>query len=387
MELAGARAKLVDLSDTSAASALTVTMPRRHVEEALSADEPMDLVLDVSRSSGDDPAETSQIAVAWERGDLEELLRRSGGDSITISLDEDALRRLLDPEFEAHGMRGALAVLAVAVAAGGVASAATAYPSEGTRLSGAAAIEQAAPGAQIEAVRSAAALSAPTAASGIEAVRSAEPIAADTGSLAAASGIEAVRSAEPLAASADTGSLAAASGIEAVRSAEPIAADTGSLAAASGIEAVRSAEPLASADTGSLAAASGIEAVRSAEPLASADTGSLAAASGIEAVRSAEPLAATSGRQLAAADAIEAVRSSDPMPASSDAGVLASSSEIEAARSAEAASLRAPSPTDGGFAISAPGPETTAALIGGFALLITGAAFVGRSKRHELRLP
>jgi len=56
-------------------------------------------------------------------------------------------------------------------------------------------------------------------------------------------------------------------------------------------------------------------------------------------------------------------------------------------RSAEAAASRAPVATDGGIAISMPSPETTAAVLGGFALLITGAAFVARSKRHELRLP
>ena len=354
MDEASARAMLVDLADTSASPALTATLPRHAVEQALSDDDgPMDLVLDVTRyadASGTEIAGTRKIALSWERAELEDLLHRSHGDSITMVFDGEAVLRMLDPEFEAHGMREAMAVLAVAIAAGGVASAATAYPAESTGASAGPTIEQVAPGAAIEAVRSAA---------------QATPAATGT---SAASGIEAVRSAEPLAASADTGSLAAASGIEAVRSAEPLAAsaDSGSLAAGSGIEAVRSAEPLtASSGSGSLASADAIEAVRSAEPLAaSADSGSLAAASGIEAVRSAEPLAGSAG-----------------------SGSLTSASAIESVRSAEAAATRTPSPADGGIALSMPSPETTTAIVGGFLLLITGAMFVARSKRHELRLP
>ena len=361
MEEADARVTLVDLSDTTAAGSLTLTLPRRHVEEALSMDEPIDLVLDVSRSAGDAEPETGRIAVAWERNELEQLLGRTDDESITMVFDEDELRRLLDAEFEAHGMREAIAVLAVAVAAGGAASAAMAYPADGTRA-GDAAIATSLP------ARRSRQSGRPRRRRRRRLLRRASrPYGRRSrslrirGALASASGIEAVRSAEPLA--ADTGGLASASGIEAVRSAEPLAADTGALAAASGIEAVRSAEPLAASDTGALAAASGIEAVRSAEPLA-ADTGALASASGIEAVRSAEPLGA-----------------------SSDTGALASSSAIESVRSAEAASARTPSATDGGFAVSLPSPESTAAVLGGFALLITGAAFVARSKRHELRLP
>jgi hypothetical protein len=249
MEVADARATLVDLSDNAAVGPLTLTVPRRHVEEALALDEPIDLVLDVSRSGGDGEPETGRIAVAWERAELEELLGRTDDESITMVFDEDELRRVLDAEFEAHGMRHTLAVLAVAVAAGGAASAAMAYPAEGTQA-GDAAVAQATPGAQIEAIRSAAAIpSAPAGAAGSEAVRTAEPLPAASG----------------------TGALAA-SGIEGVRSAEAVAARTAS------------------------------------------------------------------------------------------AG-------------------------DGGLAISLPSPESTAALLGGFAVLITGAAFVARSKRHELRLP
>jgi hypothetical protein len=162
---ADARATLVDLADDAAAGPLTLTVPRRHVEAALALDEPIDLVLDVSRSGGDGEPETGRIAVAWERSELEDLLGRSGDESITMVFDEDELRRVLDAEFEAHGRRSTLAVLAVAVAAGGAASAAAAYPAEGTRA-GDAAVAQGVPSTQIESVRSAEAATARTASAG-----------------------------------------------------------------------------------------------------------------------------------------------------------------------------------------------------------------------------
>ena len=346
MEVAEARAKLVDHSGTGPSAALTLTVPKRHVEAALAEQEPVDLVLQFTRTAdGDAAAESGQIAVAWERDELEDLLGRSADDSITIVFDEEELRRMLDPEFEAHGMRGALAVLAVAVAAGGAASAASAQPAEYTGIGGTGTIEQVrstattpVPGAQIEAVRAAA--------------------AAHSASLASASAIESVRSAEPLAA-ADTTSLASASAIESVRSAEPIAApDTGVLASSrdrgcsfggaagcartrrrwlrprrSSRSAPRSRwlrlTPACSRRRGSRQfvrrsrwrrptrrrwlrprrssrsaprsrsrrptpacwQSSGIEAVRAAEPLAASDTGVLASSSAIEGVRSAEAAA------------------------------------------------------------------------------------------------
>ena len=101
----------------------------------------------------------------------------------------------------------------------------------------------------------------------------------------------------------------------------------------------------------------------------------------IEAVRSAEPLLASSGAAAVdSAAAIEAVRSAEPI-AAVDTAAFASGAGIEAVRSAEAAATRPTPATDGGFAVPAPSPEATAALVGGFALLITGAAFVARNRQ------
>jgi hypothetical protein len=347
MEDAFARAELVALTDAPASNAVTIAIPRRDIETALAAkDGPMDLVLDVARMADTDdeqPAELRKIAISWERDELEHLLQRADGDVVTVVFNGDGLAQLVDPDFELHGLREGLAILAVAVAAGTAAGVATAAPTdEGGPVgstAGYTAIEQARgpvvtpdPAGGIEAVRSTAATTAPAAASNIEAVRSAEPlVAADSGSASATADIEAVRAAEPL----------------------PQVADTSG--AANAIEAVRSAEPLVAADSGLASATADIEAVRAAEPLAQvADTSG--AANAIEAVRSAEPIAATSGTA----------------PISAAAG-------IEAVRSAEAAAS-SPSSTDDGITISMPSPLTIG-FVGGLALLLTGAAFVARGRR------
>ena len=312
MEETAVRARLVDLADTSASPALTATINRHEVATALAGDDgPIDLVLDVSRFADVDATQlvdARRVAVAWERDELDDLLRRDGGDTITLAFDGEELSRLLEPEFELHGLRETVAILAVAVAAGAASGVAAAYPSEGLGAGSAA-------GPQIGATAA-----APTASVGIEAVRSAEPLVASSASTAAASagGIEAVRSAEPLLASSGAAAVESAAAIEAVRSAEPLLASSGAAAVDS---------------------AAAIEAVRSSEPIAAVDTAAFASGAGIEAVRSAEAAATR------------------PTPA-----------------------------TDGGFAVPAPSPEATAALVGGFALLITGAAFVARNRR-QLRLP
>jgi hypothetical protein len=241
------RAELVALPDATASNPVTIAIPRHDVETALAhEDGPMDLVLDVAPAA-DEPAELRKITISWERDQLEHLLQRADGDVVTVVFDGEGLARMVDPDFELHGLREGLAILAVAVAAGTAAGVAAGAPidegaSGGSNAAAYTAIEQARgpvvtpdPSGVIEAVRSTAA-NAGAAGAGIEAVRSAEPlVAADSGAMGA--GIEAARSAE---AGAVDGT-SAASGIEAARSAEPlVAADSGQMAA--GIEAVRSAE-------------------------------------------------------------------------------------------------------------------------------------------------
>ena len=323
-------------------------------------DEPIDLVLDVSRSRAMREPETGRIAVAWERNELEQLLGRTDDESITMVFDEDELRRLLDAEFEAHGMRGALAVLAVAVAAGGAASAAMAYPPTGRvramrrsrRRSG-----RADRGSQVrrgDAVGDAAASAS-------------RPCARRSRSLRTPVRWPRRRGSRPY--GRRSRSRRTPVGWRRRRGSRPFARRS------------RCARiPVRWPRLGSRPFARRSRSLRR-------DTGALACGFGrSRRSRSAEPLAADTGaRRIGVRDR------GCPLGGAArcvvDTGALASSSAIESVRSAEAASARTPSATDGGFAVSLPSPESTAAVLGGFALLITGAAFVARSKRHELRLP
>jgi len=133
MEVGSARATLVD-STGNGATVLT-RVPRSEVEEALRTEgDPPDLVLDVTRYAAEGEAQTSStgtVSVSWAREDLEEVLRRSEGDVVTIGFDGEALLRTFDEDVEAHGLREAAALLAVTVAAGSAAGVAMAQPAEG----------------------------------------------------------------------------------------------------------------------------------------------------------------------------------------------------------------------------------------------------------------
>jgi hypothetical protein len=271
MDEASARATLVDFADS--ASALLTTIPRHEVEEAVQTEDgPPDLILDVARFAGEGEAqttETAKISVSWTREDLEELLRRSTGDSVTLAFDGEQLAAAFGGEVEAHGIREAAAIIAVAVTAGGAAGVAGAQPAEQAGTSASyTAIEQvrseaAGPpsGVDIESVRTAAAAAARTSALevDIEAVRSEE-----AASTAMAASVEAFQAAEAAAATPTVD-------IEAVRSEE-----AASLAMAASVEAFQAAEAATSLVD--------IEAVRSAEIAA---TATAAETVGIESVRSA----------------------------------------------------------------------------------------------------
>ena len=126
MQPAEARAKLSSVSEVE--TPVSVTIPRADVEEALRAhDDAPDLVLDVLRRTTGDP-ERRSVAVEWDRSDLETLLAESGGDEITLTLDANALNGAFE-DVEAHGVRQTVVVLA-AVVAGATAGAAAAGPAD-----------------------------------------------------------------------------------------------------------------------------------------------------------------------------------------------------------------------------------------------------------------
>src|SRR3954469_6113046 len=94
------------------ASGLSTTITRGDVESALREQDVPPLVLDLHRGE----EHTGSVAVAWKRDDLEELLREATGDQIQLTFDRDALDQAFG-DFEAHGMREKLVVVAVAVTA------------------------------------------------------------------------------------------------------------------------------------------------------------------------------------------------------------------------------------------------------------------------------
>jgi hypothetical protein len=114
----------------SEAGGLATTIRREEVEEALRQDGPVDLLLDVDRVTADGGRETQRVALAWEAEELEQLLASSSAEQLPITFDEAELRRLLDDDVEAHGMRDKLAVITVVagMAAAGAGAAAGAIP-------------------------------------------------------------------------------------------------------------------------------------------------------------------------------------------------------------------------------------------------------------------
>ena len=126
MEKTSANAMLVDPRDLDAGFAVTATVPRSEVEEALSSDLPVELFLDVERASEEAGTEERTVSVSWERADLERLLADTESSAITLSFAPGELERVFDEDVEAHGLRERALILTVAAAAASGASAVSA---------------------------------------------------------------------------------------------------------------------------------------------------------------------------------------------------------------------------------------------------------------------
>src|SRR6266705_3259373 len=115
MEAIHDRARLVDAAafgqDTRP---ITATVPRSEIEDVLRDDGQPELVLQMARRNGD--AETRTLEIDWEPKELEELLRRTSGESVTLVFNQDELERAFEADVEAHGMREAAATFAVMAA-------------------------------------------------------------------------------------------------------------------------------------------------------------------------------------------------------------------------------------------------------------------------------
>ena len=108
--------KLVDPADVDAKGGLTATLPRSDIEFALQDEAGADLFLEIARIQNGERDDRT-VKVAWERSELEDLLRRASGDAVTLTFSEDELQRLLDdPDVEAQGLREKVVVLTIAAA-------------------------------------------------------------------------------------------------------------------------------------------------------------------------------------------------------------------------------------------------------------------------------
>jgi hypothetical protein len=93
---------------------LTTMVARSMLEAALKEDEPAELWFDLANEEGEDAGRLS-IDLAYT--DIEELLRLSPDDEITLSLDGEEIESLFsDPDVQAHGLKGAIAVAVTSAA-------------------------------------------------------------------------------------------------------------------------------------------------------------------------------------------------------------------------------------------------------------------------------
>jgi hypothetical protein len=107
-------ATLVEYGTFEGGRPITAVLARSELEAALNTDESTRLWFELGLADG---ADTARLTLDLTPTDLEEMLRSSTGDEIALALDGDALVGLFDdPDVEAHGLRGAIAI-AVASAA------------------------------------------------------------------------------------------------------------------------------------------------------------------------------------------------------------------------------------------------------------------------------
>ena len=118
--------------------AVTTTLSRSEIEEALSVDPPADLVLEILRATdGGTETEKRTLRVEWDRTDLESVLAAPDTQAITFSFEPSEIGSALDEaDVEGHGLREKAVVLSIAATAA-VAGASAAYaqpdPGSGSR--------------------------------------------------------------------------------------------------------------------------------------------------------------------------------------------------------------------------------------------------------------
>jgi hypothetical protein len=105
------RARLVDASEIGAGEIQTI-VSRAEIQNVLNAkDGEPELVIDVTRSG---EAEARTLRLAFDPAEVEELLRRTDGEKVTLTFDGSALEQAIEDDVAAHGLRERAVVLAVA---------------------------------------------------------------------------------------------------------------------------------------------------------------------------------------------------------------------------------------------------------------------------------
>jgi hypothetical protein len=321
------KARLVEPGALEPGSGITTTLPRKEIEDALRADEPPELFLDVARgrNGGAADVEAHTIRVEWDRRDLEELLRTTTDEDVALTFDRSELEQALEEaDVEGHGLREKAVVLTVAAsAAAAIAGHASARPM--TDAGGSVATP-----APIEQVSDAATAGQTDQFAGYGQTRAVTPAASDPTQLVSDAGSGGQK--DPFAGYGQTRAVTPASSSELV----------GDAAQGGGYGASAEATPLVSDSATGAGYGTGPEAT----PLISDS--------------------ASTGSQHASAEAT---------PLISDTASSAQAQPTEAASGG------------GGIDISAPSPAQTGGIVGGVALLITGAGFALRGRRGAAARP
>jgi hypothetical protein len=93
---------------------LTTIVARSVLEAALQDEDSAELWFELGDdSSGED---VSRLSIDLSHTDIEELLRLTPDDEIALTLDGAAVESMFDPDVEAHGLKGAIAIAVTSAA-------------------------------------------------------------------------------------------------------------------------------------------------------------------------------------------------------------------------------------------------------------------------------
>src|SRR2546423_14712241 len=111
MEAIHDKARLVDAAAFDQGTrAITATVPRSEIEDVLGEGGQPELTIQLTRRNGDD--QNRSVEIDWNPKDLEELLRRTSGDDVTLVFNGDELERAFESDVEAHGLKEAAVTFA-----------------------------------------------------------------------------------------------------------------------------------------------------------------------------------------------------------------------------------------------------------------------------------